>query len=262
MRDPGEGIDSAGFIETSVHSRRVTAPFQPILAAIVEEADEDVSVYAYGSVATGRAKPGFSDVDVVTLCMDPGQARVLARRLSGQHAAVAREVSIGAWSPEDLADGDAGYGNRVFLKHYCAWVSGPDPAAALPRFRGDVRAARGFNGDFAAVAARWNVALAGLTPDRPDAAAALGRRIGRKSLFAVAGMVSVHDTIWTTDRTKGAARWAELHPELADDLGLLLSLGDGTVVADFPVVERLMRGVVPELVDQFTSSVGSWSAEP
>ncbi|WP_040160631.1 nucleotidyltransferase domain-containing protein [Nigerium massiliense] len=258
MRDPLERLDSAGFIETGVDARQVQACFQPILDAIGDSVDDDVAVYVYGSVATGRARVGHSDVDVVALGMDPTHARLLGRELSSEYAAVTREVAIGAWSPDDLTDGDAGYGNRIFLKHYCAWLSGPDPAASLPRFRGDARAARGFNGDFAAVVTRWSAAVGSLSDDRPDEIAALARRIGRKSLFAVAGMVSVHDAIWTTDRATGAARWAELHPELADDLALLLAWGDGVVRADHHAVARLMRSTVPELISQFASHIGAW----
>jgi hypothetical protein len=56
-------------------------------------------------------------------------------------------------------DSDAAYGNRVFLRHYCVHLAGPDPAAALSAFPADARAARGFNGDLGWHRRRWRQTL-------------------------------------------------------------------------------------------------------
>ncbi len=258
MRDLDEGLDSQGFIVTGVDRGRIPASFEPILRDIVEGVDDDVSVYVYGSVATGRARLGRSDVDVVALGMDPARARLLARDLTARYATLARDVAIGAWTADDLAEGDAGHGNCVFLKHYCAWLAGPDPAASMPSFRGDVAAARGFNGDLPAVVVRWIEALGSLDSGAQGSVDGLARRIGRKSLFAVASMVSVHDAIWTTDRAAASARWGQLHPELAADLELLLAWGDETASPSRAEVDRMLHTRIPTLVDQFVALIGAW----
>lgn len=49
------------------------------------------------------------------------------------------------------------------------------------------------------------------------------RRAARKTLLAVAGLVSVHHA-WTTDRSRAVRRWSELEPGLATQLGRLHSL--------------------------------------
>jgi hypothetical protein len=57
-------------------------------------------------------------------------------------------VEVAAATSADLAgDTDAACGYRVFLRHYCVHLAGPDPSAGLPAFPADARAARGFNGD-------------------------------------------------------------------------------------------------------------------
>lgn len=259
VKDLEEGLDAQGFIVTGVDSARVPTIFQRVLDDLIDQVDENVSVYVCGSVATGRAMVGHSDIDIVTFGMDPAHAEQLARQLSKDHAKLAREVAIGAWNIRDLAQGDAGYGNRVFLKHYCAWLAGPDPATELPRFRGDVLAARGFNGDFPAMAAGWEQALVDLGPESPEPVSRVARRIGRKSLFAVSGLVSVHDQVWTTDRATSADRWGQLHPDLTEDLSVLLDWGDETTSPTTVEVARVLRTSVRTLVGQFESDIGAWS---
>ncbi|WP_420176090.1 nucleotidyltransferase domain-containing protein [Luteococcus sp. OSA5] len=258
MRDPLEGLAEDGTIVTGAARHRIPAAFAPVLADVVDAVGPGVALYVYGSVATGQARLGASDVDIVALGMEPADASELSRTLSARHADIARDVAIGAWVPEDLGDDDAGHGNRVFLKHYCVWLSGPDPAAALPRFRGDAAAARGFNGDFAAVLGRWRTALSDAGPGFPDATSALARRVGRKTLFSVASMVSVHDCTWTTDRVTAAARWGHLHPGLTPDLGLLVAWGDGSTPAAPRVLARMLDTTVPTLAQQFEDLVGMW----
>ena len=112
---------------------------------------------------------------------------------------------------DDLrGEGDEAYGNRVFLRHYCVQLAGP-PRTDLGRtYPADVRAAHGFNGDIARHAGRWQRLL-----DDGAEPVALGCRVARKSLLAAAGLVSVVDGGWTTDRATAARRWAEIEPGLA-----------------------------------------------
>jgi hypothetical protein len=61
-------------------------------------------------------------------------------------------------------ESDEAYGGRVFLRHYCVHLVGPDLHSALPDFTADVRAARGFNGDIAqnANVGGWNSTTAAI----------------------------------------------------------------------------------------------------
>lgn len=258
MRDPAEGLAKDGFITTGVSPANIPSAFAPIIDDLLGRVDPDVSVFLYGSVATGQARRGRSDVDVVALGMPSQWAQHLGDELSARHAGLTRGVAIGAWTPDDLGEGDAGYGNRIFLKHYCAHLAGPNPAAALPAFRGDARAARGFNGDLPAVVKRWNRAFAVLDPSMPEVVDDLARRVGRKTLFAVAGLVSVHDGTWTTDRATAAHRWSAAHPDLRDDLELLLAWGDQTTPVTADEVRRVLEGTVPLLAEQFIAQIGQW----
>jgi len=176
--------------------------------------------------------------------------------LSAQYSGLCRAVEVAAAQSGDLrGQSDEAYGGRVFLRHYCVHLAGPDLHSVLPDFAADVRAARGFNGDIAMHVVRWRTALVGgLDSIR------LSRRLARKSLLAVAGLVSVHDTTWTTDRAAAAARWAEIEPGLAEDLFMLVTWSRGTGSPDSRSVEAALDGVVERIVASFESMIGLWDS--
>jgi hypothetical protein len=123
----------------------------------------------------------------------------------------------------------------------------------LPNFPADVQAARGFNGDIAQHAQRWRSELdGGRNPVE------LSRHLARKTLLAVAGLVSVHDATWTTDRTTAAARWVEIEPSLADDLHMLLAWSHDTATPDRHSVKAALEGVVARITTSFEASIGLW----
>jgi hypothetical protein len=260
VADPQEGVAADGTIVTGADRSRVPAPFEPLLADAVALAGEcGASLYVYGSVANGTVRPGLSDVDLLSvgLADPPGLGRVLSAR----YAELCRGVEVSAATAADLAgDYDAAYGWRVFLRHYCVHLTGPDPGAAFPAFPADARAARGFNGDIALHYQRWRQALGSGTAGED----LLGVRAARKTLLAVAGLVSIRDQTWTTDRARAARRWGEIEPDLAAPLGALLSWATGERRPSSEEVQLALAGdgVVAAVVDRFASLIGLWRCDP
>jgi hypothetical protein len=162
-------------------------------------------------------------------------------------------VEIAVATVDDLVGArDEAYGGRVFLHHYCVHLAGPDRDPSTSGYPGDRRAARGFNGDIARWVRTWRGELATADPGE------LGRRVSRKTLLAVTGLVSVHDGTWTTDREGAARRWQEVHPELAEGLDDLLAWSDGRDAATSGELESRLSTTVQAIVDQFVTSVGLW----
>jgi hypothetical protein len=130
----------------------------------------------------------------------------------------------------------------------------------LPSFPADARAARGFNGDIAQHYRRWRQRLA----SRTEAADLLGVRVARKTLLAVAGLVSVQDRTWTTDRSRAARRWTEIEPALTDSLIQLLSWVKTESRPTEDEVRRALgnNGIVATIVDRFDSLIGLWVDGP
>lgn len=257
MHDPDEGVTSSGFIRTGVEQQRVSAVFTPVLdasVAAVQDVNSGSSVYVYGSVATGMAQPPRSDVDLLTVGITSADATRIGRTLSSRFSAVCRAVELAAADAGDfLGEKDGAYGGRVFLRHYCLHLAGPDLRSTLPDYPADVRAARGFNGDIAIHVESWRSQLrSGIDP------ADVGRRLARKSLLALAGLVSVHDSTWTTSRSAAARRWAEIEPSLAGDLQMLSSWANDHVPSEQATVRATLDGIVTHIVSSFEASIGLW----
>lgn len=255
--DPLEGIGPDGQITTGAREAHLAPAFRPVLDAALERLkhlEGVASLYVYGSVATGLARAGRSDVDLVTIGLDPAAARPLAADLSAAFRGLCRSVEVGAAQPADYeGDHDEAYGNRVFLRHYCVHLAGPDVARTLPAYPADRAAARGFNGDIGRQVGRWRLDL-----DRSDPRA-LARRLARKTLFAVTGLVSVNDHTWTTDRHAAARRHAELTPALAPALERLLAWSEGH--PPFPTTADLLDaldGIVKTVAEAFRDHIGWW----
>jgi hypothetical protein len=260
VADPGEGVAADGTIRTGAHRDRVPAAFEPVLADAAAFAGESgASLYVYGSVANGTARPGSSDVDLLSIGL-PGAA-VLGQLLAARYADRCRGVEVAAATAADFAgDTDAAYGYRVLLRHYCVHLAGPDPSAALPAFPADARAARGFNGDLGQQLCRWRQGLESGTV----AADLLGVRAARKALLAVAGLVSVHDRTWTTSRARAARRWGELEPGLAAHLGRLLSWATGERRPSREEAGPALAddGIVAAITERFGRLIGLWTDDP
>jgi predicted nucleotidyltransferase len=259
VSDPLEALDEDGMIRTGASIHRIPKLFRPILDATVSAiriSAPDASVYVYGSVATGQASSPRSDVDLLTVGLDAIEASRIAATQSATARNACRSVEIAAVAASDFAgDSDAAYGRRVFLHHYCVRLAGADLDRATSAFAGDRRAARGFNGDIERHVSRWKAAV------ETEAPGELGVRIARKTLLAVAGLVSLHDTIWTTDRRNAARRWSEVHPGLEAGLDQLLAWAYGTVRADGDAVHRELGGVVSTIAQQFADNIGLWPAD-
>lgn len=257
MRDPHEGVTADGMIVTGADRRRIGDNWWPLLNDLVAQVQRhapDAAVFLYGSVATGQAVVGESDVDVITIGLPSDTAALIARELSAKYADQCRGVEIGAAKATDfVGEHDEAYGNQVFLRHYCVSIAGPTDLVPNHDFPADDRSARGFNGDIARHAGRWRTQLASEAPD------VLARRIGRKSLLAVAGLVSVHDDTWTTDRSLAARRWVQIEPRQAPGLRDLLawSAGDTAGVSSTDI-EAALDSVVSLVVDEFTARIGLW----
>ncbi len=257
--DPLEGVTSSGMIVTGAHRSRIPVDFKPVLDKAVEPLrsfEGAHSLYVYGSVATGTARVGYSDVDLVTVGLDAATSRTMGETLSVDFSTLCRSVEVGAAQPSAYwGSDDKAYGNRVFLRHYCVHLAGPDIGADLPDFPADQAAARGFNGDIGLYADGWRTEL--LRSAEPGS---LGRRIARKTLLAVSGLVSVHDSTWTTDRLAAALRWGVVMPRLARSLDTLLAWSsEGSSGQSRAEVQDVLDGVVADVVDDFASQIGLWS---
>lgn len=257
--DPLEGVTADGMIVTGAHRSRFAREFSPVLDKGVEQVrdlGEEYSLYVYGSVATGTARVGYSDVDLVTVGLDAPTAKNLGKTLSAEFNDLCRSVEVGpGQSSEYVGFNDENYGNRIFLRHYCVHLAGPDISADLPEFSADEAAARGFNGDIGVHSEKWRAELL-----QGGNLVSLGRRIARKTLLAISGLVSIYDRTWTTDRVAAAQRWREIVPELGAELEKLLDWSNTfSLRLSDEEVRIVLDGIVTQVVDDFAQQIGLWN---
>lgn len=211
-------------------------------------------MYVYGSVATGQAQIPTSDIDLLTIQLPVDAANQISRVLSSRFNDLCRGVAIAVSTASDfVGDGDEKYGGRVFLHHYCVHLAGPERDRAVEDFPADARAVRGFNGDIALHARRWRHDLARVKPD------VLGRRVARKTLLAVAGLVSIHDNTWSTDREHAARRWSQIEPDRADDLERLLAWSAERSRPTRSRVAKMLDDTIDLVVATFGEQIGFWN---
>jgi hypothetical protein len=255
--DPLEGVTEDGLIRTGASLERIPDLFLAVLDSardLVIASGSDASLYVYGSVATGSARSPESDVDLLTVGLAPDTAARFSAALSDRFASICRGVEIAVSAPADfVGDHDEAYGGRVFLHHYCVHLAGDDHDGVDAGFPADARAARGFNGDIAQRLRHWRGEL-----DR-EHPAALGRVIARKTLLAAAGLVSVHDRTWTTDRQRAAMRWSDIDPKLGPGLRDLVAWSDSAHGVDRPDLARALDTTVAPIAEAFADSVGLWA---
>jgi uncharacterized protein len=209
VRDPREGVDPDGVIVTGAAADRVPARYAEALddavaTLSVELGDVLHSIYLYGSVATGEARPPRSDLDLIVVLEQPAPEAVAraAAALSERHRQLAREVGIGSVGLATLQRRDRiGHAERCFLAHYTVHLAGPDLRVTSPPCRATPGLAAGFNGDLGLVLDRLRVAL--LEEDDEVARGRLAVRACRKVLMSAATLLSVREGGWSTDR--GAA---------------------------------------------------------
>jgi hypothetical protein len=257
MRDPLEGLSGVGEIRTGVSRSRIPAEFADLvddLADAFTDADHPgAELHLYGSIVTGMARVGASDLDAVVIDGAPGWAAKTSSALSHRYRHLCRSVEIGEARRSDYeGPGDQAYGNRVFLRHYCVSLAGPDDVRAVTPFPGDRRAARGFNGDIANCLQRWR------------ASGAPAQRVARKALFAAAGIVSVHEGNWTTDRSMAVAAWSGIAHRESGALIRLLELADGVDTAREAELQAALAdgGIIHSIAERFGAQIGFWNEPP
>lgn len=253
MRDPAEGIDPDGYLTTGADRSNVGAAFEAALGDAAQRCAARCSpgygLYVYGSVATGQAVAGRSDLDLVLVVADPadkGRVADIGPALTERYASLFREVSLGTTTVgEVLADTPDGHAARCFLKHYCVCVAGRDLIPELQPCRPTTELALAFAADTPAVLSAVSEALhtPGSTPIDE-----LARRAARKLLLACAAILSIETGGWTTDRRTAVEGLAQRHPDLHNRLQQALRWSDPTSVIGTPTEE----------VEAFLEELGGW----
>lgn len=242
------GIDADGFIET-LDNAPIQGAFSPVLENACIRLGDDAtplvhSVYVYGSVATGLAVPGRSDLDlslILNRTPSSSEKAVLEKiRLEIEaNYPVVTKVDFDIGSLEDIASPDAGMAWRYWLKHHCRCILGVDLAAPILRFKPSRTLALAVNGNFRDVLADYAARIA--ASNSMALSQRLRREAARKAIRSTNILRGETDGDWPTTLEDHDARFCRLFPEKANDLRFFLdqSRNPSAPAADF--IARLDR---------------------
>ena len=221
------------------------------VSTLVTTVDGLVATYLYGSVATGRASPPESDLDLLVVTLDATASDDIdacAASLTTQFSGLVHDVGIAHVTLDGLfADNVDALGNRCFIKHYCVPVQGDDLRSRLPSCRPSPTIAWAFNHNVADAIDRARQRLDGATTS--DDVKAVCRAAARKVLLAAASLTSAITSTWTTERARAAAFVAHAYPEWAHDATVGLEW-TRTPTDDAIAVRRFLDGFATWVAEQ------------
>lgn len=232
------GVDQNGIIVNEADLGKISSTFQPLVdsvlsAAIANLSAEVESVYFYGSIVTGTAVLGKSDLDVILVLKHEPSAETgqkikeLESRLTAQHKPLVRGVALGFTSVEQLQRAEERYAGVCFLKHLCVRAHGADLTKDIDGFKPTWQVAQGFNGDIRQSLDRARLKV--VNAESEYEVQVLSQALGKKLVRTGFSLVMPRLASWTTQLRTSYEAFAGLYPERGVQMALALQwAGVGT----------------------------------
>jgi len=202
------GIDPNGFIINEVSLAKIASSFKSIVDSVVDsilrEFKDDLDgIYLYGSIVTGKAVAGKSDLDCILIFKSAPDSelrkrvKILDEALSKKFSSVLRGIGLEVTNKSDVCSEKERYGGLCFLKHLCVCIYGNDLSAGVPAFKPTEKVAYGFNGDIGAQLPRWRDKISAANPDIE--LLNISKSAAKKIVRTGFSLVMPRSKSWTTD---------------------------------------------------------------
>jgi uncharacterized protein len=242
--DPG--VDANGFIRRAPRDP-VGPEFLDLLKDVCATLDARVgpflhSLYVYGSVATGQAKPFVSDLDLSMVLQRPATTPELATiesariALEKRHPEVVKvdfDIGVLADVISPARELDWGY----WLKHHCRCVLGEDLSERFEPFKPSRAIAQAVNGDFEVVLGKYAERIA--TLDVGAQSASLRREAARKLIRSTNVLRSSEDQTWPVSLQAHYAAFRRRFPSMGEELDFFMREATDPTAAREEFVRRL-----------------------
>ncbi|MFS0750087.1 nucleotidyltransferase domain-containing protein [Oceanobacillus sp. 1P07AA] len=205
MLKPGYGLDDNGFIVSDVSIDKIDSIYLPCIQESVHSLKKLFplqlhSVYVYGSIARGDAKPVHSDLDLIALFTknlssdEVNQLRTLASELSNKYLSLVRDVGI-AIADYDYTMDPSNYYENAFLREISVCVYGEDLGERFGPYKLTSEIPIKFNGD---ICKSLHRTLNRLETSSDEAFCPYTQGFARKLIRTYYSMVMVRSQIWST----------------------------------------------------------------
>jgi uncharacterized protein len=233
------GLDEDGYIRSDGSFSKITGRFRALLEIVQEKIvnafeSQLHSLYVYGSVASGTARPATSDLDILMVFKnEPTQqmrasVKELEHELSQSFRADLREVGLAVTFLAEVLQGDYQIGIKCFIKHLCICLYGADLGAEFPKFKPTRAVAYGLNGDIRDVIEKAKHAM---LDGSPETISKTTMSISRNMIRAAFCLVMEEANCWTTNLNDCCSVFTTYYPEQANQVQHLLQISKGAQVS-------------------------------
>jgi predicted nucleotidyltransferase len=240
------GIDDNGFIITEVSVDKITPQHKTIvdevLSAIVEKLTSQIGgIYLYGSVATGKAIEGKSDLDILIVLKETPdkslseEIKSLESTLSEKYEPMLRGVGLTVTSIPEVTSEKERYGYMCYIKHLCVCVYGNDITKDTLSFTPSKEIAKGFNGDITEVLKSYKDKIEKSTSELE--LKKLSQEVSKKIVRTGFSLVMPRSGSWSTDLQSSFDTFVYYYPEKAKDMNVVLEWARGCFSDKASVVE-------------------------
>jgi predicted nucleotidyltransferase len=256
------GVDGEGFIIREASADKVPRPYLPVVDGLIACCRRALgarfhSLYLYGSVATGVAVPGRSDLDALALLSaEPRpehrrRLRSTTEALALEHPFVT-EVGVILFSADAILSPPERYDMGFFLRCLCACVHGEDLGPRLPEYRPTLELAAGTNGNVGAVlaAARARLAEAGAAGE----VQAVCRGVSRKIVRTGFTLVMPRERVWTNSLPESCRLFVKHYPDRAEQMHEALRLALAPI-ANRDTVARMIDHLGAWLTQEYSAAI-------
>jgi hypothetical protein len=199
-------LNSRGQILNVSAAEKIAAVYWPLVDRVLEMLWQSFgetlhSVYIYGSIAEGRARPGYSDADFIVVFKheveDPvARLNEIAAALLSEYGQLILKIDLPSATEAEIMSPEQLYGWGAYLKILGLPVYGEDLRSALPLFRPGHALTRAWNGD---LRQQIEAALHVLRSDASEEAKQRARRgISGTALRALFMLIAPELQVWTT----------------------------------------------------------------
>jgi predicted nucleotidyltransferase len=221
------GLDSQVYIATEVSFDKIKPRHQAILNNVKEELFQRFSkklhsIYVYGSVATGKAKPDISDLDVLIVfkkkltIAEKMDLKSIQNNLTTEYINFFRDIGLESIDLSYLLNKKHRFGYPCFIKHLCVFFWGKNLQERLPKFKPDINVADEFNGDLEKHIKNVKDTLK-KTANKPEHVL-LMKGIMKKIIRTAFSLVMPRDNSWTTDLKIMSKAFIKYYPEHCDQV--------------------------------------------
>ncbi|MDQ5912537.1 MAG: uncharacterized protein QG568_752 [Patescibacteria group bacterium] len=240
------GVDNNGIIVTEVSADKVTSQYKPIVSEVLNSIVKELAsqldgVYMYGSVATGKAVEGKSDLDILLVLKDAPnnelseKISILEKSLSEKYEPKLRGVGLTVTNVGEVTSEKEKYGYMCYIKHLCVCIYGNDVTKDVPAFHPSKEVAKGFNGDIGERLEFYKDKIEKETSELE--LKKLSQEVSKKIVRTGFSLVMPRSGSWSTDLQSSFDIFAYYYPERTSEMKTALDWARGVSVEKSAVIE-------------------------